>query len=138
VTFVPLVWDATVTLTASYQKVFFDDPKIGFFAQRDKFSDAIDKGDVLPPAKNMDDMHAVVTNSTVDGILAAIFAVLIIVVIVDAARVWITAIRARAPLPTTEAKAVPSHIVAPAGLFPTAAEREAMAAERPLAGVGSG
>jgi carbon starvation protein len=84
-------------------------------------------------------MHAVVTNSTVDGILAAIFAILIVVVIADAARIWVRAIRARAPLPTTEVEAVPSHIVAPAGLFPTRAEREAIAAaeaERPLAGVG--
>ena len=54
----------------------------------------------LPPAKIMDDMHAVVTNSTVDGILAAFFAILIIVVIADAARICVKAIRAREPLPT--------------------------------------
>ena len=81
VTGIPLAWDAAVTLTASYQKVFSSDPKLGFFAQRDKFQDAIDAGEVLPPAKTMDDMHAVVTNSTVDGILAAFFAILIIIVI---------------------------------------------------------
>ena len=39
---------------------------------------------MLPPAKNLDDMQQVVTNSTVDGVLAAFFAVLIIVVIADA------------------------------------------------------
>ena len=38
VTGIPLAWDAAVTLTASYQKVFSDDPKIGFFAQRDAFT----------------------------------------------------------------------------------------------------
>ena len=84
VTGVPLAWDAAVTLTASYQKVFSDDPKIGFFAQRDTFQDALDAGEVLPPAKSMDDMHAVVTNSTVDGVLAALFAAMIIIVILDA------------------------------------------------------
>ncbi|MEA2178620.1 MAG: carbon starvation protein [Solirubrobacteraceae bacterium] len=136
VTLVPLAWDAVVTLTASYQKVFSDDAKIGFFAQRDKFQDAIDAGEVVAPAKSMGDMHSVVTNSTVDGILAAIFAVLIIVVILDAARIWVKAIRAREPLPTTEVEPVESHLVAPAGLFPTAAEREAMAEHQPLAGVG--
>jgi carbon starvation protein len=127
VTAVPLAWDAAVTLTASYQKVFSDDPKLGFFAQRDKFQAALDKGDVVAPAKSLDDMQSVVTNSTVDGILAALFAVLIVIVIADAARIWVRAIAARRPLPTTETPFVPSRLVAPAGLFPNAEERTAMA-----------
>src|SRR5215204_4239067 len=34
VTALPLAWDAAVTLTASWQKIFSTDPAIGFFAQR--------------------------------------------------------------------------------------------------------
>jgi carbon starvation protein len=127
VTGIPLAWDAAVTLTASYQKVFSDVPTLGFFAQRDRFQEALDRGEVLAPAQNLDDMRSVVTNSTVDGILAALFAVLIIIVIADAARVWVKAIRAREPLPSTEAEPVESKLVAPAGLFPTADERAALA-----------
>src|SRR3954449_7591311 len=113
---VPLAWDAIVTLTASWQKVFSSNPKLGFFAQRDKFHDAIADGKVLPPAKSMDDMHAVVTNSTVDGILSAFFAILIVIVIVDAIRISIKAIRAGG-LPTTEVAPAESHLRAPSGLF---------------------
>jgi carbon starvation protein len=102
VTAVPLAFDLAVTLTASFQKVFSDNPKLGFFAQRDKFQSALDQGDVVAPAKSLDDMRAVVTNSTVDGVLAALFATLIILVVADAARVWVKAIRAREPLPSTE------------------------------------
>lgn len=145
VTAVPLAWDVAVTLTASYQKVFSGDPTLGFFAQRDRFQDALDAGEVLPPAQSLDDMRTVVTNSTVDGVLAALFAVLIIVVIVDASRIWVKAIRARRPLPTTETEFVPSRLVAPAGLFPTAAERALMAgsgngagAARETVGTGGG
>jgi carbon starvation protein len=127
VTGVPLAWDAVVTLTASYQKVFSDNPKIGFFAQRDKFQEALDQGKVLPPAKNLDDMHQVVTNSTVDGILAALFAAMIIVVIVDAARIWLRVIASRQPLSTSETPFVESHLFAPAGLFPTGEERVVLA-----------
>ena len=96
---IPLAWDAAVTLTASYQKVFSDNPKIGFFAQRDTYKEALDAGEVLPPATSEEAMQEIVTNSTVDGVLAALFAVLIIVVILDASRIWIKAIRAREPLP---------------------------------------
>ncbi len=134
VTGIPLAWDAAVTLTASYQKVFSGDPMIGFFAQRDRYKDALDAGEVLPPATNMDDMQAVVTNSTVDGVLAALFATMIIIVILDASRVWFKAIRAREPLPSTEAEYVESKIVAPAALFPTAEERAVLAG----AGAGNG
>ncbi|BCB86347.1 putative carbon starvation protein (CstA) [Phytohabitans suffuscus] len=134
VTGIPLAWDATVTLTASWQKVFSDNPAIGFFAQRERFAEALDRGEVLAPAKNLDDMRAVVTNSTVDGVLAAFFAILVILVIANAAWICFKAIRARAPLPTTEAPYVRSKIVAPAGLFPTAREKREMAA----AGTSSG
>jgi carbon starvation protein len=137
VTGIPLAWDAIVTLTASWQKVFSDNPAIGFFAQRDRFSDALDRGEVLPPAKNLDDMRAVVTNSTVDGVLSALFAILVVIVIANAAWVCFKAIRARAPLATTEAPYVKSTIVAPAGLFPTAEEKRELAAASAASG-GSG
>src|SRR3954451_11095903 len=124
ITGIPLAWDAAVTLTASYQKVFSGDPKLGFFAQRDKFKDAIAQGQVLPPAKSMDQMHAVVTNSTVDGVLAALFAILIVIVILDAMRICVRAMRAPGPLPSREAPAQESRLWAPAGPFPTGEERE--------------
>jgi len=88
VTLLPLAWDAAVTLTASYQKIFSADPKIGFFAQRSAFQDALNNGEVLAPATSAAQMQQVITNSTVDGILSILFAALIIIIIVDAARVW--------------------------------------------------
>jgi carbon starvation protein len=126
VTGIPLAWDAAVTLTASYQKVFSDNPKLGFFEQRSTFKEALDAEKVLPPAKSLDDMQQVVTNSTVDGILAALFATLIIIVILDASRIWVKAIRAGG-LPTTETPFVESKLWAPAGLIPTAEERAVLA-----------
>ncbi|MEU6079489.1 carbon starvation CstA family protein [Streptomyces sp. NPDC047108] len=134
VTAVPLAWDVAVTLTASWQKVFSDDPKIGFFKQVSVNQDAIDAGKVLPPAKNMDDMHTIVTNATVDGVLAALFALLIIVVILDAARVCYKAIRNPESAQLQEVPYEKSTLVAPAGLFATKEEK----AELVAAGVGAG
>ena len=127
ITGIPLAWDATVTLTASWQKVFSGDPKVGFFKQRSVFQDAIDAGKVLPPAKSMDDMHTVVTNSTVDGVLSAILAVLVVIVIADALRVCVRHIRRPALSTLSETPYVESNIVAPAGLIPTREEKEEVA-----------
>ncbi|MFF5564616.1 carbon starvation CstA family protein [Streptomyces sp. NPDC012623] len=138
VTGVPLAWDAAVTLTASWQKIFSGDPKVGFFTQRDVYRSAIDRGEVLPPAKTMDDMHTVVTNSTVDGVLSALFALLILVVIADAARVCLTAIRAPESVKLSETPYVRSRIVAPAGMIPTPEEKAELADAEAKAGAGAG
>ncbi|QUH01099.1 carbon starvation protein A [Saccharopolyspora erythraea] len=124
VTIVPLAWDAIVTLTASWQKVFSDDPKIGFFAQRASYQAAIDAGQTSKgSADTVEEMHKVVLNSTVDGVLSILFAVLIIIVLVDAVRVWIKALRATEPMASTEAPHVESKLWAPSGLIPTSEER---------------
>ncbi|WP_410479329.1 carbon starvation CstA family protein [Pseudonocardia sp. H11422] len=127
VTGIPLAWDVAVTLTASYQKVFSADPKMGFFAQRERFAAALERGEVLAPAKNLDEMQTVITNSTVDGVLAALFASLVIIVVGNAMVVWCRALTSPDPLPSTEAPAVPSQIVAPAGLIATAEEKRSLA-----------
>ncbi|TWF78344.1 carbon starvation protein [Pseudonocardia hierapolitana] len=128
VTLIPLAWDAAVTLTASWQKIFSPVPSLGFFAQRDRYAAALEQGQVLAPAKDIDDMHTVVLNSTVDGVLSILFAVLIVIVIVNAMFVWYRALTSSEPLPSTEVPATPSNIVAPSGLIATAEEKRALAA----------
>ncbi|WP_380173027.1 carbon starvation CstA family protein [Kineococcus sp. DHX-1] len=129
VTAVPLVWDLVVTMTASYQKVFSDNPAIGYFAQRAKYADALAAGEVLAPAKDAAQMQQVVTNSTVNGVLQSLFALLVVVVAANAAVVIVRALRA-GQLPTTEEPAVPSALVEPAGIVVTARERAELDALR--------
>ncbi|MEV5912285.1 carbon starvation CstA family protein [Streptomyces chartreusis] len=116
VTGIPLAWDVAVTFTAGWQKIFSDNPAIGFFALRDKYARAIEDGQLLPGATDMDDMHTIVLNNTVDGVLMAIFLLLVLTVLINCAVVCVRAVRAPGPLPTTEAPYVES---------------------RPLSGVGS-
>ena len=124
VTIVPLAFDVAVTLTASWQKIFSPDPLLGFFAQRNAYQAALDAGETsMGSAESVEDMQKVVVNSTVDGVLSVLFAVLIIIVLVDAMRVWIKALRSPEPLATTEEPHTESKIWAPAGLIPTAEER---------------
>jgi len=128
VTGLPLAWDAAVTLTATYQKVFSSDAKLGFFAQRDRYATALDAGKVLAPAKTPAQMQQIVTNSTVDGVLAAFFALMVIVVLVNAIWVCVRAVRSGTSSASAEEPFVQSHLVAPSGIFPTAAERRELAA----------
>jgi carbon starvation protein len=139
VTLVPLAWDAVVTLTASWQKVFSGNPKLGFFAQRSSYQAAIDAGQTSKgSASTVEEMHKVVTNSTVDGVLTILFAALIIIVLADAIRVWIKALNTSEPLPDTEVPHVESTLWAPAGLIPTAEERRISRAHAESEKVGAG
>ncbi len=88
VTALPLAWDAAVTLTASWMKIFSPEPTLGFFAQRAAAQEALANGELYGTAQSADDVRQIITNSTVDGILSILFALLIIIVIADAARVW--------------------------------------------------
>jgi carbon starvation protein len=137
VTGVPLVWDLIVTMTASYQKVFSDIPTIGYFAQRARYADAREAGNLLAPAKTPDQMDQIITNSTVNGVLQSLFAVLVIVVVINALFVIAKALKVGS-LPTTEEPFVQSNLVEPAGMFPTVAERLAMAEHQKLVGAGPG
>jgi carbon starvation protein len=120
-----LAWDLVVTMTASWQKVFSDDPKIGYFEQRSTFQAAIDKGELLAPATDMSQMQQIVTNSTVNGVLQATFALLTLVVVANAVVIWVRAWRAGG-LPTTEVPHQPSHLVAPSDFFATKEEKAAV------------
>src|SRR3712207_4905388 len=72
VTLVPLAWDAVVTLTASWYKIFSSDPRIGFFQQRSEAIDAYNAGDVYTGASTLGQTQQIITNATVDGVLSKI------------------------------------------------------------------
>ncbi len=136
---VPLAWDLTTTMTASWQKVFSGDARIGYFEQRSTYKTAMDDGELLAPATDMDQMQQIITNSTVNGVLQALFALLTLTVVVSAIPIWIKAARSGG-LPTTEVPYEPSSIVAPSDFFATkdekAAVREYERSQRELAGSG--
>jgi carbon starvation protein len=125
ITLVPLAFDAAVTLTAAFQKIFSADPKLGFWAQRNQYQDALDAGKTsLGTAKTPEAMQQVVFNTTLDTALTALFATLIVIVLADAIRVWIAAFSGRPLSSGSEDAYVESKLWAPAGLIPTREERE--------------
>jgi carbon starvation protein CstA len=75
---IPTAWLLVCTLTAGWQKLFHEDPKIGFIANARKFADAAARGEVLAPAKSMEDMSRVVLNNYIDAGLCALFVAVVV------------------------------------------------------------
>jgi len=93
VTLLPTAWLVLCTLTAGWQKLFHDNPKIGFLAAAKKFSDAHAAGQILAPAKTLEDMHRVITNNYVDAGLCALFMLVVVSTLVFGLRAALAARR---------------------------------------------
>ncbi|MFC4802756.1 carbon starvation CstA family protein [Neobacillus sp. GCM10023253] len=89
VTLVPTAWLLIVTLTAGWQKLFHENPKIGFLAHAKIFKEANDAGKVLAPATSPAQMNQVLINDYVDATLTGIFMVVVILVLIAAIRIWL-------------------------------------------------
>ncbi|MDT5000550.1 MAG: carbon starvation protein, partial [Mycobacterium sp.] len=75
---IPLLWDLTVTMTASWQKIFSADPKVGYWSQHAQYVDAKDAGKTtFGAAKNIGQIDAVIRNTFIQGTLSIVFAVLV-------------------------------------------------------------
>ncbi|MGL4819614.1 MAG: carbon starvation CstA family protein, partial [Bacilli bacterium] len=102
VTILPLVWVLTTTLTAAWQKLFHENPRIGFLSHAKKFQDAADAGTILPPAKTMAEMSRVIMNDYIDAALCAIFIAVVVFIFVRAVTICIQVVQGK-PLQLQEA-----------------------------------
>jgi carbon starvation protein len=120
----PLAWDLVVTLTASWQKIFSADPAVGYWTQHHKYLAAKNAGKTaFGSAKNAHQLDEVIRNTYIQGALSILFALVVVIVFVAGIVVAIKAIRGGGR-PLTEDDPVPSKRFAPAGMIPTAAERD--------------
>jgi carbon starvation protein len=120
---IPLFWDLIVTLTASWQKIFSADPKVGYWKQNSICEAAQAAGKLCLSAKTPADVDKIVRNTFIQGTLSIVFASLVVIVFVAGVIVVLNALRGTGR-PLMEDEPVPSRIFAPSGLIPTHAERE--------------
>ncbi|MBP6749841.1 MAG: carbon starvation protein A, partial [Xanthomonadaceae bacterium] len=93
----PTAWLLICTMTAGWQKLFHADPKIGFLANADKFATALAKGEVLAPAKTLDDMARIVFNNRLDAALCVLFMSVVALMLLFAIRAAMAARRNAQP-----------------------------------------
>ncbi|WP_293877804.1 carbon starvation CstA family protein [uncultured Brevibacterium sp.] len=124
---VPLAWDLAVTMTASAQKIFSPNPKLGYWAQHFAVREKLAAGETsMGNIQGEEAMRAVVRNTFIQGTLSVVFAVLVLMVLLMALYQCFKAVTT-GKVTTSEEPAVPTKIFAPKGLIPTKAEREVQA-----------
>jgi len=121
---IPLLWDLTVTLTASWQKIFSGNPKLGYWTQHFQYRDARDAGKTsLGAAKNPDQLNDVIRNTFIQGTLSILFATVVLIVVASAIVMTIRSMQGRGR-PLAVEPPVPSRIFGPSQLIATPVEKE--------------
>ena len=93
VTVIPTVFLTVTCLYAGWQKIFHESPGIGFLAQANKYKTAIDKGELIAPAKSLDAMQGIVTANQINAVLCAFFMIVLLVMIAAAIQAIMRALK---------------------------------------------
>jgi carbon starvation protein len=86
VTLLPMAWLVAITMTASYQKIFDANPRIGFLAYAKALAAQIAAGKI--PAEKIAETQRLIFNQRLDAAVTAVLAVMILVLIVEALVHW--------------------------------------------------
>jgi carbon starvation protein len=86
VTLLPMVWLVVITMTASYQKIFHSNPRIGFLAYAKALAAQIAAGKI--PAEKIAETQRLIFNQRLDAGVTAVLATMILVLIVEALAHW--------------------------------------------------
>ncbi len=78
ITLAPTAWLYICTLTAGFEKILHENPKIGFLSHAARYSEAAAKDQILAPAKSALEMQRIIFNDYVDTALCGIFIALVL------------------------------------------------------------
>ena len=91
VTLLPATWLLICTTTAGFIKLFDANPAIGFLSLAKKYSDALANGQVLAPAKSVEQMQHVIFNAYTNATLTVLFLFVVFSILFYALKVGIAA-----------------------------------------------
>jgi carbon starvation protein len=97
VTLLPLCWLLLVTLTAGWQKVFAEDPRLGFLAHA-----AVTAEQVASGAMNAALGARFIFNDRLDAVVTLTFMIITVLVMLSSAREWMLILTRRKPARTQE------------------------------------
>ncbi|MBD8474411.1 carbon starvation protein A [Pseudomonas sp. CFBP 8770] len=91
VTMLPAVWLLICTTTAGFIKLFDANPAVGFLALAKKYSDALAQGQVIAPAKSVEQMQHVIFNAYTNATLTVLFLLVVFSILFFALKVGVAA-----------------------------------------------
>lgn len=86
VTLLPLLWLLTVTITGGAIKIFSPSPKLGFLAHAEKLKVDLQTA----TGAELQKLPVLIFNDYLDAFLGAVFIILVLIVVFESVRVWIT------------------------------------------------
>ncbi len=86
VTLLPMAWLVIITMTASYEKIFSENPRIGFLSFANALAAQIAAGKIL--AAKIAETQRVIFNQRLDAVVTAVLAGMILVLLVEAVFQW--------------------------------------------------
>ncbi|MGA2419043.1 MAG: carbon starvation CstA family protein [Candidatus Acidiferrum sp.] len=95
VTVLPMIWLVTVTMTASYQKIFSANTRIGFLSLAQSLAAQLAAGKIS--AAKTADTQRIILNQRLDAVVTAALALMILVLIVEAIVQWYLLLAKRRP-----------------------------------------
>jgi carbon starvation protein len=107
VTLAPMAWLVTATMTASYQKIFHANPRIGFLAQAEALQAQVATGS--PAAEQVARLERLIFNNRLDAVVTGVFASLVLLLLVEAALEWFQILSKRKTAVLHEAPYVPTR-----------------------------
>jgi carbon starvation protein len=103
VTLVPLAWLVAVTFTASWQKMFDPNPRIGFLAHARQLVRA------FPQAPGV---SRLIFNDRLDALVTGVLIVLVGIILLESGWLWLGVLSGRKDAPVRESPFVPSRFAA--------------------------
>jgi carbon starvation protein len=75
-----------VCFAAGYQKIFSDQPRLGFLADATTLQNALDAGKIV--SAKIAETQAQIFNDRLDALVCGVFMILVAIILVDSIRVW--------------------------------------------------
>jgi carbon starvation protein len=107
VTLLPMAWLVVITMTASYQKIFDANPRIGFLAYANAMAAQIAAGKI--PVEKIAETQRLIFNQRLDAVVTGVLAAMILVLIVEALAQWYSILSRRTEPMLHESPYVPTR-----------------------------